>query len=87
MGDNADFFCDCYLIPCCPSPTLETMLCECTYFIAIDVMCVFVSAAEAHPVPGGVFPVPPAGALLMELLPPPDCFHVSTHYIIHTIYC
>ncbi|KAG7254826.1 hypothetical protein CRUP_006587 [Coryphaenoides rupestris] len=27
-----------------------------------------------HPVPGGVFPVPPAAVLLMKLLPPPSCF-------------
>ncbi|XP_059832079.1 cleavage stimulation factor subunit 3 isoform X1 [Mobula hypostoma] len=27
-----------------------------------------------HPVPGGVFPVPPASVLLMKLLPPPMCF-------------
>ncbi|XP_031756596.1 cleavage stimulation factor subunit 3 [Xenopus tropicalis] len=27
-----------------------------------------------HPVPGGVFPVPPAAVILMKLLPPPICF-------------
>uniref|UniRef100_A0AAR2LFE1 Cleavage stimulation factor subunit 3 n=1 Tax=Pygocentrus nattereri TaxID=42514 RepID=A0AAR2LFE1_PYGNA len=27
-----------------------------------------------HPVPGGVFPVPPAAVVLMKLLPPPTCF-------------
>ncbi|XP_077568730.1 cleavage stimulation factor subunit 3 isoform X3 [Stigmatopora nigra] len=27
-----------------------------------------------HPVPGGVFPVPPVAVLLMKLLPPPMCF-------------
>ncbi|XP_040184228.1 cleavage stimulation factor subunit 3 isoform X1 [Rana temporaria] len=27
-----------------------------------------------HPVPGGVFPVPPAAVLLMKLLPPPLCY-------------
>uniref|UniRef100_A0A8C6NQ50 Cleavage stimulation factor subunit 3 n=1 Tax=Nothobranchius furzeri TaxID=105023 RepID=A0A8C6NQ50_NOTFU len=27
-----------------------------------------------HPVPGGVFPVPPAAVVLMKLLPPPMCF-------------
>lgn len=27
-----------------------------------------------HPVPGGVFPVPPAAVVLMKLLPPPSCF-------------
>ncbi|XP_057688471.1 cleavage stimulation factor subunit 3 [Corythoichthys intestinalis] len=27
-----------------------------------------------HPVPGGVFPVPPVAVLLMKLLPPPTCF-------------
>ncbi|XP_025943510.1 cleavage stimulation factor subunit 3 isoform X3 [Apteryx rowi] len=27
-----------------------------------------------HPVPGGVFPVPPAAVVLMKLLPPPVCF-------------
>ncbi|OCT83821.1 hypothetical protein XELAEV_18021960mg [Xenopus laevis] len=27
-----------------------------------------------HPVPGGVFPVPPAAVVLMKLLPPPICF-------------
>uniref|UniRef100_A0A7N8YHY3 Cleavage stimulation factor subunit 3 n=1 Tax=Mastacembelus armatus TaxID=205130 RepID=A0A7N8YHY3_9TELE len=27
-----------------------------------------------HPVPGGVFPVPPAAVILMKLLPPPTCF-------------
>eukprot|EP00079_Xenopus_tropicalis_P016016 XP_004914283.1 PREDICTED: cleavage stimulation factor subunit 3-like [Xenopus tropicalis] len=30
-----------------------------------------------HPVPGGVFPVPPAAVILMKLLPPPICFQVS----------
>nr|CAD7195742.1 unnamed protein product [Timema douglasi]CAD7257461.1 unnamed protein product [Timema shepardi]CAD7403740.1 unnamed protein product [Timema poppensis] len=28
-----------------------------------------------HPVPGGIFPHPPAVAQLCTLLPPPDCFH------------
>ncbi|XP_064870122.1 cleavage stimulation factor subunit 3-like [Oncorhynchus nerka] len=32
-----------------------------------------------HPVPGGVFPVPPAAVILMKLLPPPTCFVVSTN--------
>ncbi|KAM4720775.1 cleavage stimulation factor subunit 3 isoform 1-T1 [Rhinophrynus dorsalis] len=27
-----------------------------------------------HPVPGGVFPVPPAAVILMKLLPPPVCY-------------
>ncbi|TNM91208.1 hypothetical protein fugu_003497 [Takifugu bimaculatus] len=27
-----------------------------------------------HPVPGGVFPVPPPAVVLMKLLPPPTCF-------------
>uniref|UniRef100_A0A3P9LU88 Cleavage stimulation factor subunit 3 n=1 Tax=Oryzias latipes TaxID=8090 RepID=A0A3P9LU88_ORYLA len=27
-----------------------------------------------HPVPGGVFPVPPAAVVLMKLIPPPTCF-------------
>uniref|UniRef100_A0A8C1DXA5 Cleavage stimulation factor subunit 3 n=1 Tax=Cyprinus carpio carpio TaxID=630221 RepID=A0A8C1DXA5_CYPCA len=27
-----------------------------------------------HPVPGGVFPVPPTAVILMKLLPPPSCF-------------
>ncbi|XP_051953719.1 cleavage stimulation factor subunit 3 [Xyrauchen texanus] len=27
-----------------------------------------------HPVPGGVFPVPPTAVVLMKLLPPPSCF-------------
>ncbi|KAJ8416258.1 hypothetical protein AAFF_G00382800 [Aldrovandia affinis] len=27
-----------------------------------------------HPVPGGVFPVPPTAVVLMKLLPPPTCF-------------
>ncbi|XP_034044698.1 cleavage stimulation factor subunit 3 isoform X2 [Thalassophryne amazonica] len=27
-----------------------------------------------HPVPGGVFPVPPVAVILMKLLPPPTCF-------------
>eukprot|EP00064_Thunnus_orientalis_P005307 superscaffoldBa00000512_g5321 len=31
-----------------------------------------------HPVPGGVFPVPPAAVILMKLLPPPTCFTVSS---------
>ncbi|TNN75830.1 Cleavage stimulation factor subunit 3 [Liparis tanakae] len=31
-----------------------------------------------HPVPGGVFPVPPAAVVLMKLLPPPMCFTVSS---------
>uniref|UniRef100_A0A8D3D123 Cleavage stimulation factor subunit 3 n=1 Tax=Scophthalmus maximus TaxID=52904 RepID=A0A8D3D123_SCOMX len=32
------------------------------------------TAPGLHPVPGGVFPVPPAAVLLMKLLPPPMCF-------------
>lgn len=35
------------------------------------------TAAGLHPVPGGVFPVPPAAVVLMKLLPPPSCFTVS----------
>ncbi|XP_049570178.1 cleavage stimulation factor subunit 3 isoform X4 [Orcinus orca] len=31
-------------------------------------------APGLHPVPGGVFPVPPAAVVLMKLLPPPICF-------------
>ncbi|XP_056090141.1 cleavage stimulation factor subunit 3 [Siphateles boraxobius] len=27
-----------------------------------------------HPVPGGVFPVPPTAVILMKMLPPPSCF-------------
>ncbi|KAK7151464.1 hypothetical protein R3I94_007951 [Phoxinus phoxinus] len=27
-----------------------------------------------HPVPGGVFPVPPTAVVLMKMLPPPSCF-------------
>ncbi|KAG9338136.1 hypothetical protein JZ751_027108 [Albula glossodonta] len=33
--------------------------------------------ARLHPVPGGVFPVPPATVILMKLLPPPTCFTVD----------
>jgi len=29
----------------------------------------------AHPVPGGVFPPPPAASVLLQSLPPPECFH------------
>ncbi|XP_022256823.1 cleavage stimulation factor subunit 3-like [Limulus polyphemus] len=29
----------------------------------------------AHPVPGGIFPPPPAASVLMTYLPPPSCFH------------
>ncbi|XP_036282496.1 cleavage stimulation factor subunit 3 isoform X5 [Pipistrellus kuhlii] len=32
------------------------------------------NAPGLHPVPGGVFPVPPAAVVLMKLLPPPICF-------------
>ncbi|XP_023672532.1 cleavage stimulation factor subunit 3 isoform X1 [Paramormyrops kingsleyae] len=32
------------------------------------------AAPGLHPVPGGVFPVPPAAVILMKLLPPPICF-------------
>uniref|UniRef100_A0A672FSX2 Cleavage stimulation factor subunit 3 n=1 Tax=Salarias fasciatus TaxID=181472 RepID=A0A672FSX2_SALFA len=32
------------------------------------------TAPGLHPVPGGVFPVPPAAVILMKLLPPPTCF-------------
>ncbi|XP_005107016.1 cleavage stimulation factor subunit 3 [Aplysia californica] len=28
----------------------------------------------AHPVPGGVFPPPPAASVLLQVLPPPECF-------------
>ena len=34
-------------------------------------------AADAHPVPGGVFPPPPAATDLLLKLPPPQCFNVS----------
>jgi len=34
-------------------------------------------AADAHPVPGGVFPLPPAATDLLLKLPPPQCFSVS----------
>lgn len=34
------------------------------------------TAPGLHPVPGGVFPVPPAAVVLMKLLPPPICFQV-----------
>lgn len=36
------------------------------------------TAPGLHPVPGGVFPVPPAAVVLMKLLPPPTCFTVSS---------
>ncbi|KAI2653880.1 Cleavage stimulation factor subunit 3 [Labeo rohita] len=35
-----------------------------------------------HPVPGGVFPVPPTAVILMKLLPPPSCFTVSSTSIL-----
>ena len=35
------------------------------------------AATEAHPVPGGVFPMPPAAADLVSKLPPPTSFNVS----------
>lgn len=37
-------------------------------------------APGLHPVPGGVFPVPPAAVVLMKLLPPPICFQVSSQF-------
>ncbi|KPP79169.1 cleavage stimulation factor subunit 3-like [Scleropages formosus] len=33
-----------------------------------------------HPVPGGVFPVPPAAVVLMKLLPPPVCFTIHNRH-------
>jgi len=42
-------------------------------------MMMLCSAAEAHPVPGGVFPTPPAATDLLLKLPPPQCFNVSHH--------
>lgn len=39
-------------------------------------------APGLHPVPGGVFPVPPAAVVLMKLLPPPTCFTVSSSSLI-----
>lgn len=43
----------------------------------------FLTAAPGlHPVPGGVFPVPPAAVVLMKLLPPPTCFTVSCTVLI-----
>lgn len=38
----------------------------------------FPAAPGLHPVPGGVFPVPPTAVILMKLLPPPSCFTVSS---------
>ncbi|CAG5134130.1 unnamed protein product [Candidula unifasciata] len=35
----------------------------------------------AHPVPGGVFPPPPAASVLLQSLPPPECFR-GPHVII-----
>lgn len=32
-------------------------------------------AASFHPIPGGIFPPPPAAAHLMQILPPPHCFN------------
>lgn len=40
------------------------------------------TAPGLHPVPGGVFPVPPAAVVLMKLLPPPTCFTVSCTALI-----
>ncbi|XP_036595701.1 cleavage stimulation factor subunit 3-like [Trichosurus vulpecula] len=34
----------------------------------------YLAPPASHPVPGGVFPVPPAALGLMKLLPPPVCF-------------
>jgi len=41
---------------------------------SFSVVCL---AADAHPVPGGVFPPPPAAVDLLLKLPPPQCFNVS----------
>lgn len=38
------------------------------------------TAPGLHPVPGGVFPVPPAAVVLMKLLPPPICFQVCSPF-------
>uniref|UniRef100_T1J5R7 Cleavage stimulation factor subunit 3 n=1 Tax=Strigamia maritima TaxID=126957 RepID=T1J5R7_STRMM len=32
-------------------------------------------SAGSHPIPGGVFPLPPEAAHLLTMLPPPICFH------------
>lgn len=40
------------------------------------------TAPGLHPVPGGVFPVPPAAVVLMKLLPPPTCFTVSCSILV-----
>jgi len=41
----------------------------------------YVTAKEAHAVPGGVFPPPCAAAALMAMMPPPECFHVCTTFL------
>jgi len=36
-----------------------------------------ITTSSYHPVPGGVFPPPPAVAHLLSIIPPPWCFNVS----------
>lgn len=52
-------------------------VCVCVLMCKLSLPCT--PAPGLHPVPGGVFPVPPAAVVLMKLLPPPTCFTVSTH--------
>ena len=55
----------------------ETDFCAQVYERYYDEHKIFISAADAHVVPGGEFPVPSAAAALMTMMPPPECFHVS----------
>ncbi|VDM28094.1 unnamed protein product [Toxocara canis] len=46
------------------------------------------TTASFHPVPGGIFPPPPAAAQLMQTLPPPWCFNgpfVSVDLLIESL--
>ncbi len=50
---------------------------QCLISIDLHLLAVCVTATDAHPVPGGVFPPPPAAADLIAKLPPPTSFNVS----------
>lgn len=64
--------------------TKSTKICHkinhfCIALMSLRMIFIFyLIASGAHPMPGGVFPPPPAASHLLTLLPPPDCFHVST---------
>lgn len=59
---------------------MKSQICKCVSY------CLVLSTATgAHPIPGGVFPPPPAASELMTKLPPPDCFVVCTWTFFYSL--